>query len=97
MIEVTGTLEDKYREPTIEFYLYKKIDGEFLNIHCITRILTIKIGQNATIVRIIPVDDHEFNAKYNGRDSKARINMMVLIDSDKNNVEKAFKNMSSPL
>ena len=32
MIEVTGTLEEKYREPTIEFYLYKKIDGEFLNI-----------------------------------------------------------------
>ena len=32
LIEVTGTLEEKYREPTIEFYVYKKIYGEFLNI-----------------------------------------------------------------
>ena len=42
---------------------------------------------------IIPVDYHEFNAKYNERDSKARINMMALIDSDKNNVEKVFSTL----
>ena len=62
------------------------------------KIVVQVFGSNtATIAGIIPVDYHEFNAKYNERDSKARINMMVLIDSDKNNVEKAFKNMSSPL
>ncbi|MBR1715438.1 MAG: hypothetical protein IJ717_10940 [Treponema sp.] len=49
--------------------------------------------KNATIAEIIPVDYHEFNAKYNERDSKARINMMALIDSDKNNVEKVFSTL----
>lgn len=45
------------------------------------------------LAEIIPVDYHEFNAKYNERDSKARINMMALIDSDKNNVEKVFSTL----
>ena len=53
--------------------------------------------KNATIMEIIPVDYHEFNAKYNERDSKARINMMALIDSDKNNVEKAFEHLLSQI
>ena len=51
--------------------------------------------KNATIDEIIPVDYQEFNAKYNERDSKARINMMALIDSDKNNVEKVFDHLLS--
>lgn len=42
---------------------------------------------------IIPVDYHEFNAKYNERDTNARINMKNLIDSDKNKVEKVFSTL----
>jgi len=42
---------------------------------------------------IIPVDYHEFNAKYNERDTNARINMKTLIDSDKNKVEKVFSTL----
>ena len=42
---------------------------------------------------IIPVDYHEFNAKYNQRDAEARIKMKDLIDSDKNKVEKVFSTL----
>lgn len=42
---------------------------------------------------IIPVDYHEFNAKYNERDANARTKMKALIDSDKNNVEKVFSTL----
>lgn len=42
---------------------------------------------------IIPVDYHEFNAKYNERDTNARNNMKALIDSDKNKVEKVFSTL----
>ena len=42
---------------------------------------------------IIPVDYHEFNAKYNERDANARIKMKTLIDSDKNMVEKVFSTL----
>ncbi|MBR1537617.1 MAG: DUF3990 domain-containing protein [Treponema sp.] len=42
---------------------------------------------------IITVDYHEFNARYNERDSNARINMKALIDSDKNKVEKVFSTL----
>lgn len=42
---------------------------------------------------IISVDYHEFNAKYNERDTNARINMKNLIDSDKNKVEKVFSTL----
>ena len=45
------------------------------------------------INNIIPVDYHEFNAKYNERDTNARINMKKLIDSDKNKVEKVFSTL----
>ena len=37
--------------------------------------------------------DVKFNAKYNERDTKARINMKALIDSDKNKVEKVFSTL----
>ncbi len=46
-----------------------------------------KIGE------LIPVDYHEFNAKYNERDSNARIKMKELIDSDRNMVEKVFSTL----
>ena len=42
---------------------------------------------------IIPVDYHEFNAKYNERDSNARNKMKDLINSDKNKVEKVFSTL----
>lgn len=42
---------------------------------------------------IISVDYHEFNQKYNERDSNARIKMKELIDSDKNKVEKVFSTL----
>ena len=42
---------------------------------------------------IIPVDYHEFNAKYNQRDAEARIKMKELINSDKNRVEKVFSTL----
>ena len=42
---------------------------------------------------IIPVDYHEYNGKYNERDSRARITMKALIDSDKNKVEKVFSTL----
>ena len=42
---------------------------------------------------IIPVDYREFNAKFNERDSQARIKMKELIDSDKNKVEKVFSTL----
>lgn len=42
---------------------------------------------------LIPVDYHEFNAKYNERDSNARIKMKELIDSDRNMVEKVFSTL----
>ena len=42
---------------------------------------------------IIPVDYHEFNAKYNERDSNARNKMKDLINSDKNIVEKVFSTL----
>ena len=42
---------------------------------------------------LIPVDYHEFNAKYNERDSNARKRMKALIDSDKNKVEKVFSTL----
>ena len=41
----------------------------------------------------IEVDYHEFNEKYNERDRVARKNMMMLIDSDKNKVEKVFSTL----
>lgn len=46
-----------------------------------------KIGE------LIPVDYHEFNTKYNERDSNARIKMKKLIDSDRNMVEKVFSTL----
>lgn len=42
---------------------------------------------------IISVDYHEFNQKYNERDSNARIKMKELIDSDKNKIEKVFSTL----
>ena len=41
----------------------------------------------------IEVDYHEFNEKYNERDRVARKNMMMLIDSYKNKVEKVFSTL----
>ena len=45
------------------------------------------------IDEVITVDYHEFNNKYNERDTSSRIKMKELIDSDKNKVEKVFSTL----